>query len=114
VPGTNGLEDGYDYIENRFNSIYSALNGNLFIKNIYEILLNIIQEMHGFVRSYSCAEGLPERYFEINLNLKYYRIGFKLQTEDEEAYKPAVDKGMLSYILAAHEFIAKELNFSNT
>lgn len=98
IPGTQ--EDGWDYFEKRFHDIRRALHKNLYITNaVYNKVLRIIEEMQTFVRSFSGAEGLPERYFELNYNLNHYRVGHSLKEDDGgEAFQMAAENGMLSYI----------------
>jgi len=115
VPETrDDVDAGWNYFERRFNNIYRALNQNLYISHkIYLKVLKIIEEIQMFVRSFSYAEGLPERFFDINPNLKFYRVAFTMKDEDSDAYEYAVANDMISYVPLEDEFIAREEYFSN-
>jgi len=71
VPGTEEDSDaGWKYFEKRFRDIYCGLNQNLYIsQEVYLKVHKIIEEIQTFVRMFSGADGLSERYFEINPNL---------------------------------------------
>ncbi|WP_373898729.1 hypothetical protein ACER0A_005365 [Haloimpatiens sp. FM7315] len=115
VPGTkDDVDAGWNYFEKKFNNIYRALDQNLYISNnTYLKVIKIIEEIQAFVRSFSYVEGLPERYFDINPNLKFYRVGFFIKDEDPKAYKYAVTNDMISYVPLETEFITREEYFSN-
>ncbi len=67
--------------------------------------------MQAFVRAYSGADGLPERYFKINPQLRYYTAAFGLRDEDEGAFRLAAENGLLSYVPEETEFRHRENYF---
>lgn len=113
APGISEAHTGWDYFENRFNEIYKGLNQNLYISHkVYLKVLRIIEEVKRFVKSYSYAEGVEERYFDINPNLRFYRIAFTMKEEDENAYNFAVAHDMITYVPSKEDFIAREEYFN--
>lgn len=116
VPDTNDdCDAGWDYFEKRFNNVYSGLNHNIFLtESEYEKVRNIITEMKSFVRAFSGAEGLPERYFTINPNLRFYRVAFGLQESENDRlfYKVASDN-RIAYVPGIDDFIDKKEYFQN-
>ena len=113
VPGTKkDSEAGWRYFENRFREIYKSLNENLYIsQKVYLKVFRICEEIQRFVRSFSYAEGLEERFFQINPNLRFYRMAFALKRQDEEAYEFAVANGAISYIPTRWDFLKEEEYF---
>lgn len=116
IPGTNTDTDaGWNYFDNKFNEVYAGLNKNIYISwHMYVKVLRIIREVQCFVRECSNAEGLVERFYRENPNLKYYRIAFELREENEEAYTYAAENGFLSYVPTEAEFEDCEEYFANT
>ena len=114
VPGTTeDCDAGWNYFENRFHDIYRALNQNLYISHgVYLKVLRIIEEMQCFVRKFSGAEGLAERYFAANPNLRFFTTGFQIWEEDEAAYEFAVASGALLYVPAEDDFVLREAYFA--
>lgn len=112
IPGkTEQSADSLEYFDGRFNSIYSALNQNLYIsRKTYTRIFNIIREIQSFVHSFDGAEGLPERYFGINPNLKFHRVGFT-KINGHYLYE-TVPPYMLTYIPKYGEAAAKEAYFA--
>ena len=112
IPGETGqTADSLEYFDGRFKSIYSALNQNLYIsQKTYTRIFNIIREIQSFVHSFEGAEGLPERYFSINPNLKFYRVGFT-KINGRYLYE-TVPPYMLSYVPKYGEAAAKEAYFA--
>lgn len=113
VPDTKeNCDAGWDYFENQFNSIYKGLNQNLFLtQNEYKKGKEIITEVKAFVRSFSYAEGLPERYFKINPNLRFYSVAFELQEEDDNLFYEAAANNMLAHVPRIDEFSEKKQYF---
>jgi len=106
VPGTNeDTKAGWDYFERKFNEVYAGLNKNIYIGwHLYIKVLKIIREMQYFVRSFSGASGVADRYFKTNPNLKYYRMAFELRESDEESYNFAAENNLLDYVPTEAEF----------
>ena len=113
VPGTTeDCDAGWDYFEKRFQDIHRAIDANLYIS--YETCAKaerIVMEIQRFVRSFSGAEGLSERFFQINPNLRFFRAAFELEGENREAYKMAAENGLLSYVPPRRDFVEKRLYF---
>ncbi|NBK91252.1 hypothetical protein D5278_04515 [bacterium 1XD21-13] len=114
VPGTEEDSDaGWKYFEKRFRDIYCGLNQNLYIsQEVYLKVHKIIEEIQTFVRMFSGADGLSERYFEINPNLLFYRCPFDLKEEDEKAYEIARQNGLLGYVPSEEDFTRRKRYFS--
>lgn len=114
VPGTHEDSDaGYAYFEKRFCGIRRALDQNLYISYMeYHKAQRIVEEVHQFVRSFSGAEGLKERFFQVNPKLRFYRVAFDLREEDAEAYMLAVENGLLAYVPSERDFRQRKDYFS--
>lgn len=112
IPGIENTDaDPLHYFDGCFNDIYGALNENLYLsQKTYNTILNIIKEIQSFVHSFEAAEGLPERYFRINPNLKFYRVAFA-DVDGRYLYEK-VPSHMLSYVPTSDEVCAKEAYFS--
>lgn len=113
VPGTTeDCDAGWDYFEKRFQDIYRTVDANLYISGeTCRKVKRIVVEIQRFVRSFSGAEGLSERFFQANPNLRFFRTAFELQAESREAYEMAVENGLLSYVPSRREFVEKRLYF---
>lgn len=106
--------DPWDYYQRSFLNIYNALNKNLYIKqDTYLKVLRIIQEIHTFVCSFSGADGLAERYFELCPFLNYYRVPYGLHAESVSAYKLAAEKGLLPFVPSKQAFRRMRKYFLN-
>lgn len=105
---------GWNYFENRFDNIYKGLNENIFLTEIeYEKAKNIITEIKAFARSFSMADGLPERYFTINPNLRFYRVAFGLQESGDKIFYKVAANNMIVYVPGIKDFIKKEKYFKD-
>lgn len=113
VPGTTeDCDAGWNYFEKRFQDIYRAVDANLYISGeTCEKVKRIVMEMQRFVRSFSGAEGLSERFFQANPNLRFFRTAFELRAESREAYETAVESGLLSYVPSGRDFVKKTIYF---
>lgn len=115
VPDTHEDADaGWTYFENKFNEIYKGLNTNIWLKpNEYKKAKNIITEVKGFVRLFSAADGLPERYFRINPDLRFYRVAFGIQEESDKLFYQTAANNRLAYVPTIEDFADKKQYFKN-
>lgn len=104
VPGTNeDCNAGWAYFEKRFQRIYRGLDQNLYISyTVYEKVYQIIEEIQQFVRGCSGVDGLAERYFEVNPDLRFYRCAFTFYNgsnyeESQELYEMMQSFGRSTY-----------------
>lgn len=73
----NSKKDGWEYYGDRFNEIYKAINGNIFLSEYeYRKIYQTVQGIQSFTRKFSYADGLPDYFFEVNQNLLYYTFAF--------------------------------------
>ena len=111
-PGADKDSNGWDYFQKRFCDLYGALEQNLYISHDkYLAVRKIIDEVKAFVCSCESADGLPERYFEINPNLRFYRTAFDLWEEDKQAFGFAVSNNLLAYVPTGQDFKEQEAYF---
>lgn len=111
-PGAGEDSDGWDYFQKRFYDLYRGLEQNLYISHDkYLAVHKVIDEVKAFVCSFEGADGLPERYFEINPNLRFYRTAFDLWEEDKQAYGFAVSNNLLAYVPTGQDFKEQEAYF---
>lgn len=105
-------EDGWEYFAHMFNEVEKELNKNLLLSQIdYKKLKIIICEIKSFVRSFSGADGLTERYFDANPNLRFFRVAFGIQESDDELFYMVAAKKMISYVPKIKDFSEKEKYF---
>lgn len=63
------------------------------------------------MRAFSYADGLAERYFEANPNLRFYRVAFELKDSGVEAYEMCVKENRLAYVPKEEDFWAYKRYF---
>ncbi len=96
---------GWDYFSKRFYEIYAGLNKNLYLDpDTYQKIYRIIEEIQAFVRAFSYADGLAERYFEANPNLRFFRVAFGLRDASVEAYEMCVRGNRFAYVPKEEDF----------
>lgn len=78
IPGKiKEKEDGWNYYGNKFNEIYKAINNNIYLSEYeYRRIYDTVQGIQSFTRMFSCADGLPDIFFDANPNLNYFTFAF--------------------------------------
>lgn len=105
-------EDGWEYFTHMFNTIDRQLNGNLTLSQAeYAKIKTIICEIKSFTRSFSGADGLTERYFDANPNLRYFRVAFGIQETNDGLFYSVAAMNMIAYIPKIKDFNEKNMYF---
>lgn len=86
-------------LEARFRTIIASLSANIFLnQEQYVAMRRIVDEVQHFVYSYESADGLPNRWYEANKNLRYYTSPYALYEESPEAFEYAVQMEALRFV----------------